>query len=209
MKLRFDEKGLIPAIIQDAQTQSVLMLGYMNEASIAKTQESGKVCFYSRSKQRLWTKGETSGNFLQLVSMRSDCDSDALLIRAIPKGPTCHTGTDTCWSEENKAKFGFFTQLEGIINDRLMSDADDSYVAKMFKKGRPKLAQKVGEEAVETVIEAVAGDREAFMEEFSDLFFHMLMLLRSMDYKLEDVSDFLESRHKEKVSKANTESNKS
>jgi phosphoribosyl-ATP pyrophosphohydrolase/phosphoribosyl-AMP cyclohydrolase len=146
--------GLVPAIVQDAQTKTVLMLGYMNADAVAKTKETKQVTFFSRSKNRLWTKGEESGHVLELVSMAVDCDNDALLIQANPKGPTCHTGTDTCWGEENKPSYGFLSALEATITDRKNNPSDKSYVASLFAKGINKIAQKVGEEAVETVIEA-------------------------------------------------------
>ena len=149
MELNFSKSpdGLLPAIIQDATTKTVLMLGYMNAAALEKTQTTGQVTFYSRSKQRLWTKGEESGNFLQLVDIKLDCDQDTLLIQAVPKGPTCHKGTDTCWGEENQSHFGFFSALEKTIAERKAADNDDSYVASLFRKGINKIAQKVGEEA--------------------------------------------------------------
>ena len=189
--------GLVPAIIQDARTKNVLMLGYMNAEALKKTTDSGKVTFFSRSKQRLWTKGEESGNFLNLVSINNDCDNDSLLITVNPVGPTCHTGTDTCWNEENNSQFGFFSELEDTIKERRTS-ADDSksYVASLFKKGINKIAQKVGEEAVETVIEAMDDNDELFLYESADLLFHYLMLLQAKGFTLKDIEAELMKRKK-------------
>ena len=186
--------GLLPAIIQDAQTQNVLMLGYMNEAALEKTQSTGRVTFYSRSKQRLWTKGEESGNFLEFKSIKVDCDQDTLLVRATPVGPTCHKGTDTCWGEKNTSGLIFVRDLEAIIDDRQQNPSQDSYVSSLFEKGGNKIAQKVGEEAVETVIEAVDGNEALFMEEAADLFFHYLILLKSKGKSLEDILALLKQR---------------
>ena len=186
--------GLLPAIIQDAQTLNVLMLGYMNEAALEKTQSTGRVTFYSRSKQRLWTKGEESGNFLEFKSIKVDCDQDTLLVRATPVGPTCHKGTDTCWGEKNTSGLSFVRDLEAIIDDRQQNPSQDSYVSSLFEKGGNKIAQKVGEEAVETVIEAVDGNEALFMEEAADLFFHYLMLLKSKGKSLEDILALLKQR---------------
>ena len=173
MEVKYDQQGLVPAIIQDAQTKTVLMLGYMNQESIAKTIETNKVTFYSRSKQRLWTKGEESGNFLELVSMKSDCDQDAVLIKANPKGPTCHKGTDNCWGEQNSANLSFLNTLESVISSRkAQKQSDASYVAQLFEQGINKIAQKVGEEAVEVVIEAKDNNDHLFLEESADLLFH-------------------------------------
>ena len=189
--------GLIPAIIQDAETSNVLMLGYMNQEALEKTQESGNITFFSRTKSRLWTKGETSGNFLKLVDLKIDCDNDTLLIRVNPIGPTCHTGTDTCWHEENRQSYGFISKLEDTITNRIENaDASKSYVASLFKKGINKVAQKVGEEAVEVVIEAKDNNDELFLNESADLLFHYLMLLQAKGYKLNDVVDVLKSREK-------------
>ena len=191
-----DQNGLVPAIIQDATTKNVLMLGYMNEAAYNKTIETKKVTFYSRSKERLWTKGEESGNFLELVDLKVDCDNDSLLILANPVGPTCHTGTDTCWGEANQQEYGFLTQLEGVIRSRKENQEDEkSYVASLFRKGINKIAQKVGEEAVETVIEAKDSNEELFLNESADLLFHYLILLQAKGYALKDVVKVLESRH--------------
>jgi len=186
--------GLLPAIIQDAQTQNVLMLGYMNEAALEKTQSTGRVTFYSRSKQRLWTKGEESGNFLEFKSIKVDCDQDTLLVMATPVGPTCHKGTDTCWGEKNTSGLSFVRDLEAIIDDRQQNPSQDSYVSSLFEKGGNKIAQKVGEEAVETVIEAVDGNEALFMEEAADLFFHYLILLKSKGKSLEDILALLKLR---------------
>jgi len=186
--------GLLPAIIQDAQTQNVLMLGYMNEAALEKTQSTGRVTFYSRSKQRLWTKGEESGNFLEFKSIKVDCDQDTLLVMATPVGPTCHKGTDTCWGEKNTSGLSFVRDLEAIIDDRQQNPSQDSYVSSLFEKGGNKIAQKVGEEAVENVIEAVDGNEALFMEEAADLFFHYLILLKSKGKSLEDILALLKQR---------------
>jgi phosphoribosyl-ATP pyrophosphohydrolase/phosphoribosyl-AMP cyclohydrolase len=189
--------GLIPAIIQDSETKSVLMLGYMNEESIKKTIETQKVTFFSRSKQRLWTKGEESGNFLNLVSIKNDCDGDTLLIQAKPVGPTCHTGADTCWQEENKENYGFISSLENTIKTRRENaDSEKSYVASLFEKGINKIAQKVGEEAVEVVIEAKDDNDDLFLSESADLLFHYLILLQAKGFQLNDVVDVLKKRQK-------------
>ena len=196
MELNFSKSpdGLLPAIVQDATTKTVLMLGYMNEAALQRTQESGKVTFFSRSKQRLWTKGEESRHFLTLVSLKVDCDQDTLLIQAMPQGPTCHKGTDSCWGEENKANYGFLTELENTIALRKAADDDNSYVASLFRKGINKIAQKVGEEAVETVIEAKDNDEALFLNESADLLFHYLILLQAKGYQLSDIVRTLEER---------------
>jgi len=186
--------GLVPAIVQDAQTKTVLMLGYMNAAAVAKTQETQKVTFFSRSKNRLWTKGEESGHFLELVSLAVDCDKDALLIKANPVGPTCHTGSDSCWDEENRPSYGFLSALEDVIANRKNNPTDKSYVASLFAKGINKIAQKVGEEAVETVIEAKDSNSELFLNESADLLFHLLILLQAKGHSLQDVVDVLERR---------------
>lgn len=196
MEVKYDQQGLVPAIIQDAQTKTVLMLGYMNQESISKTIETNKVTFYSRSKQRLWTKGEESGNFLELVSMKSDCDQDAVLIKANPKGPTCHKGTDNCWGEQNSADLSFLNTLESVISSRKAQEQSDvSYVAQLFEQGINKIAQKVGEEAVEVVIEAKDNNDNLFLEESADLLFHYLILLQAKNYSLSDVVKILKSRH--------------
>lgn len=199
MKIDFNKNsdGLIPAIIQDAITKNVLMLGYMNSEALQKTQETQKVTFYSRSKQRLWTKGEESGNFLNLIDIKSDCDNDTLLISVNPVGPTCHTGNDTCWNEENTSNFGFLSQLEKVIEQRRTAgEGDTSYVASLFEKGINKIAQKVGEEAVETIIEAKDDNDELFLYESADLLFHYLILLQAKGFALKDIEAELQKRHK-------------
>ena len=189
--------GLIPAIIQDVNTKNVLMLGYMNEEAYKKTIETKKVTFFSRTKQRLWTKGEESGNFLDLVDIKNDCDNDTLLISVHPSGPTCHKGTDTCWNEENTQGFGFLSHLEDVISDRKVNqDNSKSYVASLFRSGINKVAQKVGEEAVEVVIEAKDDNDELFLNESADLLFHYLILLQAKGYLLNDVVEVLKGRHK-------------
>jgi phosphoribosyl-ATP pyrophosphohydrolase/phosphoribosyl-AMP cyclohydrolase len=189
--------GLVPAIVQDASTKKVLMLGFMNQAAVDATISLQKVTFFSRSKNRLWTKGEESGNHLNYLSMALDCDQDALLIQANPVGPVCHTGTDTCWGTENKVEsHDFLVQLEQVIEQRKTADPDSSYVASLFSKGINKIAQKVGEEAVELVIEAKDQNNELFLEESADLLFHYLMLLQAKGFKLADVVKILEKRHK-------------
>lgn len=186
--------GLVPAIVQDAATFRVLMLGYMNQEALDKTLEDGKVTFFSRSKQRLWTKGEESGNFLHLQEVRVDCDSDTILIKANPAGVVCHTGADTCWDEKNISN-DFLAKLESIITDRKNNPSDDSYTSKLFAKGINKIAQKVGEEAVEVVIEAKDNDEDLFLNESADLLFHYLVLLSAKGYQLADVLTILEKRH--------------
>jgi phosphoribosyl-ATP pyrophosphohydrolase/phosphoribosyl-AMP cyclohydrolase len=188
--------GLVPAIIQDVTTNKVLMLGYMNDKALKKTIETNIVTFFSRTKQRLWTKGEESGNVLNLVGIKLDCDSDSLLIRVNPKGPTCHKGSDTCWNEANDASYGFISQLEDTIESRIKSaDSEKSYVASLFAKGINKIAQKVGEEAVEVVIEAKDENDDLFLNESADLLFHYLILLQAKGFKLNAVIDVLKSRH--------------
>jgi phosphoribosyl-ATP pyrophosphohydrolase/phosphoribosyl-AMP cyclohydrolase len=197
MEIKYDDKGLVPAIIQDATTKKVLMLGYMNAAAYQKTVDTKQVTFFSRSKQRLWTKGEESGNFLNLVDIKNDCDNDTLLIQVNPVGPTCHTGTDTCWKDENTASYGFFSTLETIIAERVAhKDTKKSYVASLFAKGINKVAQKVGEEAVETVIEAMDNNDELFLYESADLLFHYLMLLQAKGFTLKDIEAELKGRQK-------------
>lgn len=186
--------GLLPAIIQDVSTRTVLMLGYMNEEALTKTQESGNVTFYSRSKKRLWTKGEESGNFLELVSIKEDCDQDTLLIQVKPKGPTCHKGSDTCWDSKNESSFGFLSELEATIKSRKENNSEESYVASLFRKGINKIAQKVGEEAIETVIEAKDDNEELFLNESADLLFHYMILLQAKGYTLTDIVSVLEGR---------------
>ncbi|MCD6377023.1 MAG: bifunctional phosphoribosyl-AMP cyclohydrolase/phosphoribosyl-ATP diphosphatase HisIE [Caldisericaceae bacterium] len=196
MKLNFKKgNGLIPAIVQDANTGKVLMLGYMSEASLRKTRDSGLVTFYSRSRQKLWTKGETSGNFLHVKEILPDCDGDTLLIKATPDGPVCHTGKDTCFFEENKPSIDFLNQLEAIIESRKKEMPEGSYTTHLFKKGVKKMAQKVGEEATEVVIDAVTDNKERLLEETADLMYHLLVLLKAHDLSLSDVARVLEKRH--------------
>lgn len=196
MKLDFNKyaDGLVPAIVQDYDTHKVLMLGFMNEEAVQQTEQTGKVTFYSRSKQRLWTKGEESGNFLELKSMAEDCDHDTLLVKAHPTGPVCHTGADTCWSERNHSD-DFLVYLEDIIRLRKQASPEDSYVARLFAKGINKIAQKVGEEAVELVIEAKDNNEELFLNEAADLLFHYLLLVNAKGYNLQDVIGILQKRH--------------
>lgn len=197
MTINYNEQGLVPAIIQDSKTKTVLMLGYMNEEAYLKTNETKKVTFYSRSKQRLWTKGEESGNFLHLVSIKNDCDSDSLLISVTPQGPTCHKGTDNCWGEDNEQSFGFLTELEQTIAERQRNQENEkSYVADLFRKGINKIAQKVGEEAVEVVIEAKDNNDDLFLNESADLLFHYLILLKAKGYSLKDIEQVLINRKK-------------
>jgi phosphoribosyl-ATP pyrophosphohydrolase/phosphoribosyl-AMP cyclohydrolase len=198
MTINFNKhpNGLVPAIVQDASTKRVLMLGYMNQEAMNTTQEKQQVTFYSRSKKRLWTKGEESGHFLQLVDMAVDCDQDTLLIQANPVGPSCHTGDDTCWGEDNTPSYGFLTALEEVIADRKNNHSDKSYVASLFAKGMNKIAQKVGEEAVETVIEAKDENSDLFLNESADLLFHLMILLQAKGNRLDDVVQILEKRQK-------------
>ena len=199
MKIDFTKNtdNLIPAIIQDNETKNVLMLGYMNQEAIDKTLETNKVTFFSRSKNRLWTKGEESGNFLELVSIKNDCDNDTLLILVNPVGPTCHTGLDTCWQEANNQSFSFIYKLENTIRYRRENtDLEKSYVADLFKKGMNKIAQKVGEEAIEVVIEAKDNNDDLFLSESADLLFHYLILLQAKGFQLNDVVNVLKSREK-------------
>jgi phosphoribosyl-ATP pyrophosphohydrolase/phosphoribosyl-AMP cyclohydrolase len=192
-----NKDGLVPAIIQDAKTKNVLMLGYMNSEALEKTKETDLVTFFSRTKKRLWTKGEESGNVLKLVDIKLDCDNDTLLIAVNPKGPTCHKGTGTCWDEDNVQSYGFLSHLEQIISSRVENaDTNKSYVASLFEKGINKIAQKVGEEAVEVVIEAKDNNDDLFLNESADLLFHYLMLLKAKGFRLQDVVDVLENRHK-------------
>ncbi|GAO43486.1 bifunctional phosphoribosyl-AMP cyclohydrolase/phosphoribosyl-ATP diphosphatase HisIE [Flavihumibacter petaseus] len=196
MKVDFEKypDQLVPAIVQDHQTQKVLMLGFMNPEALHQTESTGKVTFYSRSKKRLWTKGEESGNFLELRSIAADCDHDTLLIKAHPVGPVCHTGADTCWSERNHSE-DFLQYLEDIIDLRRQASPDTSYVAKLFSKGINKVAQKVGEEAVELVIEAKDNNDALFLNEAADLLFHYLLLLNAKGFSLQDVVEILKDRH--------------
>ncbi len=186
--------GLLPAIVQDATTLVVLMQGYMNQQALAKTLETGKVTFFSRSKKRLWTKGETSENYLHLVSVVADCDQDSLLIQARPDGPTCHTGTDTCWGDVNQGDF--LDHLERTIQHRRDHPSEKSYTSQLLARGINKVAQKVGEEAVELVIEAKDDDRDLFLGEAADLMYHYLVLLAAKGYNLEEVREVLRARHK-------------
>jgi phosphoribosyl-ATP pyrophosphohydrolase/phosphoribosyl-AMP cyclohydrolase len=188
-------KGLIPAIIQDVSTLKVLMLGYMNEDALEKTQATNQVTFFSRSKNRLWTKGETSGNFLQVHSIDLDCDADTLLIKVHPLGPACHTGTDTCFNETNQDNAAWLDHLKHVIRSRKGASADTSYTASLFQKGTHKVAQKVGEEAVELVIEALMDNDELFKGEAADLIFHLLVLLEDRGIALEQVIELLQKRH--------------
>ena len=196
MELNFSKNkdGLIPVIIQDSISMTVLMLGYMNDEAIRKTKKTGNVTFYSRTKKRLWTKGEESGNFLRLVNMKVDCDNDTILIYVKPEGPTCHLGTDSCWGEENLSKFGYLSQLEEIIAERKKDDKKNSYVASLFREGINKIAQKVGEEATETIIEAKDENKQLFLNESADLLFHYLILLQAKGFRLSDVEKVLLTR---------------
>ncbi len=196
MRPDFDKMdGLIPAIIQDAQTLQVLMLGYMDERAFAQTKETGKVTFYSRSKQRLWTKGESSGNYLELVDMSLDCDKDAILILARPDGPTCHTGSQSCFGEG--AQYSFLRKLGKIIEHKKNQDPKGSYTASLWQKGIKKIAQKVGEEAVETILEATDDPSPELIEEASDLMYHLSVLLARTGYAIQDVEACLRDRHEE------------
>ena len=196
MKVNYDKNtGLVPVIIQDAETQTVLMLGFMNQEALDQTVANNRVTFFSRSKQRLWTKGEESGNFLDVVEIKNDCDQDTLLVKVRPHGPTCHTGSDTCWNEENKTQFGFISELETIIQSRQEKPEASSYTSSLFANGINKIAQKVGEEAIEVVIEAKDNNKELFLNESADLLFHYLVLLRAKGFKLNDVVEVLKARH--------------
>lgn len=197
MKLDYNKlDGLIPAIIQDNETNKVLMLGFMNEEAYQQTVETKKVVFYSRSKQRLWMKGETSGNILQVVNIKADCDTDTLLIKAIPTGPVCHTGNDTCFGEKNEEDVMFFKHLQNFIERRRQEMPEGSYTTSLFQKGVNRMAQKVGEEAVETVIEATNGTEEGFIYEASDMLYHLVVLLTSKGLRIEDLAKELKKRHK-------------
>lgn len=189
--------GLVPAIIQDNYTQKVLMLGFMNEEAYNKTVETGKVTFFSRTKNRLWTKGEESGNFLHVVSIAADCDNDTLLIKVNPAGPVCHTGADTCWGEKNEQDIMFLKELQDFIDKRHEEMPEKSYTTSLFKSGVNKMAQKVGEEAVETIIEACNGTDERLIYEGADLLYHLIVLLTSKDYRIEDLARELKERHSE------------
>lgn len=198
MQVNFSKSpdGLIPAVVQDAETQKVLMVGYMNEEALTKTQAEGVVTFFSRSKQRLWTQGETSQHFLSVKEIIIDCDADTLLIKAHPKGPTCHTGADTCFNETNEGKATFLNYLQKeVIRSRKNNPQENSYTSKLFKKGVNKIAQKVGEEAVELVIEAKDNNDELFKSEAADLLFHYLILLEHRNIDLDEIVDVLQTRH--------------
>jgi phosphoribosyl-ATP pyrophosphohydrolase/phosphoribosyl-AMP cyclohydrolase len=198
MKLDFEKlDGLIPAIVQDAQTNVVLMLGFMNEEAYNQTVETKKVTFYSRTKQRLWTKGETSGHFLNVVKILFDCDNDTLLIKANPVGPACHTGTDTCFGEENKNGIYFLQYLQDFITKRYKEKPEGSYTTSLFGEGINRIAQKVGEEAVETIIEAAGGSDDQFIYEASDLIYHLIVLLTSKGFSINDLAKELKKRHRE------------
>jgi len=187
--------GLVPAIVQDAQTHKVLMLGYMNKEAIEKTMETKQVTFYSRTKNRLWTKGETSKHYLNMVSIFLDCDQDTLLVKVNPDGPTCHTGSDTCWEEDNQNDIEFLNYLTDVIKQRRQADPSTSYTAQLFSKGINKVAQKVGEEAVEVVIEAKDSNDDLFKNESADLLFHYMMLLEAKGFSLKDIIQVLKERH--------------
>lgn len=196
MALDFDKmNGLIPAIIQDAVTSKVLMLGFMNKEAYDRTLETKKVTFFSRTRQKLWTKGEESGNFLHVVAVKEDCDHDTLLIEACPEGPVCHTGTDTCWGEKNEESVMFLKQLQDFIDRRYEEMPEGSYTTSLFRAGVNKMAQKVGEEAVETVIEACNGTDERLIYEGADLLYHLIVLLTSKGYRIEDLVRELQARH--------------
>ena len=195
--INFDKgNGLVPAIIQDNKTKKVLMLGYMNRESFKKTRESGLVTFYSRSRQDIWTKGETSGNYLHVKDILIDCDQDTLLVLASPDGPVCHTGKDTCFDQENLAGIDFIDHLQSVINDRKANMPEGSYTTKLFEKGTGRIAQKVGEEAVETVIGALGEDDDSFLNEAADLVYHLLVLLTQKGYGIKNVARILSERHK-------------
>ncbi len=197
MEINFEkDNGLVPAIIQDASTKNVLMLGYMNREALEKTKETKQVTFYSRSKKHLWTKGEESGNFLNLISIDVDCDNDTLLIMVDPVGPTCHTGSDTCWDKENTASYGFLSKLEAVIASRKENPSEKSYTSSLFKRGINKIAQKVGEEAVELIIEAKDENDDLFINEGADLVYHLLILLQAKNFTLDDIAKCLEGRHR-------------
>ena len=197
MEIDFEKQGgLVPAIIQDSITNNVLMLGYMNQEAYEQTIKTGKVTFWSRSRQCLWTKGETSGNFLNLESIKSDCDNDTLLVRGNPEGPACHLGTDTCWGEKNEANpLLFLTELQDFINKRHEEMPEGSYTTSLFKDGLNRMAQKVGEEALEAVIEATNGTNERLIYEASDMFYHLIVLLTSKGLRIENIAQELQVRH--------------
>lgn len=196
MELDFEKmNGLIPAIIQDNYTQKVLMLGFMNKEAYEKTMETGKVTFFSRTKNRLWTKGEESGNFLHVVSVKADCDNDTLLIMVHPEGPVCHKGTDTCWGDKNDQDIMFLKELQDFIDRRRQEMPEKSYTTSLFNSGVNKMAQKVGEEAVETILEACNGTDERLIYEGADLLYHLIVLLTYKGYRIEDLARELKERH--------------
>ena len=196
MELDFEKmNGLIPAIIQDNYTQKVLMLGFMNKEAYEKTMETGKVTFFSRTKNRLWTKGEESGNFLHVVSVKADCDNDTLLIMVHPEGPVCHKGTDTCWGDKNEQDIMFLKELQDFIDRRRQEMPEESYTTSLFNSGVNKMAQKVGEEAVETILEACNGTDERLIYEGADLLYHLIVLLTYKGYRIEDLARELKERH--------------
>lgn len=196
MELDFEKmNGLIPAIIQDNYTQKVLMLGFMNKEAYEKTMETGKVTFFSRTKNRLWTKGEESGNFLHVVSVKADCDNDTLLIMVHPEGPVCHKGTDTCWGDKNEQDIMFLKELQDFIDRRRQEMPEKSYTTSLFNSGVNKMAQKVGEEAVETILEACNGTDERLIYEGADLLYHLIVLLTYKGYRIEDLAHELKERH--------------
>lgn len=197
MEIDFEKMGgLLPAIVQDNVTRRVLMLGFMNKEAYEKTVELGKVTFFSRTKNRLWTKGEESGNFLNVIEILNDCDNDTLLIKAHPTGPVCHTGADTCWNEENSADINFLSYLQDFIEKRYKEMPEGSYTTSLFQSGINRMAQKVGEEAVETVIEATNGTDDRLIYEASDMIYHLIVLLTSKGYRIEDLARELVKRHK-------------
>ena len=196
MELDFEKmNGLIPAIIQDNYTQKVLMLGFMSKEAYEKTMETGKVTFFSRTKNRLWTKGEESGNFLHVVSVKADCDNDTLLIMVHPEGPVCHKGTDTCWGDKNEQDIMFLKELQDFIDRRRQEMPEKSYTTSLFNSGVNKMAQKVGEEAVETILEACNGTNERLIYEGADLLYHLIVLLTYKGYRIEDLARELKERH--------------
>jgi phosphoribosyl-AMP cyclohydrolase / phosphoribosyl-ATP pyrophosphohydrolase len=196
MEINFKKNGgLVPAIIQDAETKNVLMMAWMNPEAYEKTLETGKVTFYSRSRKKLWTKGEESGNYMEMISIQTDCDNDTLLVKVKPAGPACHTGTGTCWGEENKHGYGFLSTLEEIIRDRKENPSEKSYTSSLFRKGINKIAQKVGEEAVELIIEAKDRNPELFANEAADLIFHFLVLIREKNIDFHNIISVLKKRH--------------
>lgn len=195
-KLNFDKmNGLIPAIIQDASTNRVLMLGFMNREALEVTRKTGLATFYSRTRRQIWTKGETSGNYLKVAEIIPDCDGDTLLVKAYPQGPVCHTGNDTCFNEVNRNSIGFIEYLENVIESRKEQKSESSYTAKLFSAGNKRIAKKVGEEAVEMALEAETGSDERLLDETADLFYHILVLLASRNLKFENVIEVLKSRH--------------